>query len=1382
MSQQGNDGVRVAANGTVEGVRALVETLQNRLHVVEERERRREESEESSSSHTRRGSRGGGASSSSSESMHPYDVRAHLRRQHQQKRRNERNDVVGDVGDANRQVQRVRDQDDVQNTYVHAYTPKVEIPEFDGNGQPDDFLDWLHTVERIFEYQDVPGNKKVKLVAIKLRKHASLWWESLLKKRERRGKDKIRTWDKMVRELKKKFLPEDYKQDVFIKLQNLKQGAMSVSDYTADFDSLMIKANINEPEEQTIARYLAGLRVDIANGTTSKSPFAPKPKVDEKDKSKKGGDDAEKAKLRQERKCFKCHCFGHMAADCPNRRVVTLVEDNDDDNEEVTQVVEGEDWKRKNVFHTRCTCQGKVCMVIIDSGSFENLASVEMVEKLGLKTTPHPSPYKLSWLKDESDLRVTLRCVVPFSIGKHYSDEITLAPLKPNIVPTPKKEALLMTRKEVIRELRGEPIAFALVDENDVVQDSGLHPKLLPLFDEYGNVFPDEIPAGLPPLRDIQHQIDLIPGSVLPNKPTYRMSPKEYEELQRQVEELLQKGLIRESLSPCPVPALLVPKKDGSWRMCIDSRAINKITFDYRFPIPRLDDLLDQLHGAKVFSKIDLRSGYHQIRMKPLDEWKTTFKTRDSLYEWLVMPFGLSNAPNTFMRFMNHVPKSCVGECVVVYFDDILVYSPDEDSHIVDLRKVFDLLRNEKLYANVKKCHFFTHEVAFFGVYCFGRFIKGFSTIVAPITECLKSKKFCWTREAQASFDELKRRVTEAPTLKLLDFSAPFEVECDVSDDFYALVRALDHWSQYLLPQPFVLFSDHEALNFINQQHKLNRRHAKWVELLQSFSFSIKHKVGAQNVVADALSRKFTLLTSLQLQVVGFEAIRELYEHDEDFGDAWRSCHHGPSKLYSLVDDYLFYANRLCVPRCSLRLAIVEEAHGGTLSGHLGRAKTLYMVQQNYYWSRLERDVARHVLSCHDDNKEKNLRPILKRHSTLKSMEDDNNKPKPSNKKVSFDLDEDGFKKLIKKADHLPRPGSPSREGPDLIVGISTTSKELQVLPAVLDNGREALGGDVGEGHELFRSVRVLVEESLDSDKLHGYCFLNFQLLVIGGSKGWDLMRPRLIMEGMKRQGLIMDLKMAMESLIESLRPTNEEEDSVSFIDSYKSRSIEEHNGANVEHVSDKHGDVMDVQEDAMVDPGLNTSLEELRVGGIAHDRPLLGEAAQHQPLDRPSHAPSHGATGHNRPLHRASTGHNRPSHAASAHNRPMDPLAIPQGPMIRARAKRIVSRIIYVSRPYGFRIGREVTNPIGDKWYKIGSSGTMEGEQDQVNLATMLQTLMQRLDTKDTKFGALVDDVQQVKDGQNQQAQPPQQRANVAHNHERVQHQPRQVVPRMDL
>ncbi|KAJ0957077.1 putative nucleotidyltransferase, Ribonuclease H [Helianthus annuus] len=236
----------------------------------------------------------------------------------------------------------------------------------------------------------------------------------------------------------------------------------------------------------------------------------------------------------------------------------------------------------------------------------------------------------------------------------------------------------------------------------------------IPVISEYPKVFPEELP-GLPPDRQVEFRIDIIPGAAPVARAPYRLAPTEMKELRTQLDELLAKGFIRPSSSPWGAPILFVKKKDGSMRLCIDYRELNKVTIKNRYPLPRIDDLFDQLQGASYFSKIDLRSGYHQLKVRDEDVHKTAFRTRYGHYQFLVMPFGLTNAPAAFMDLMNRVCKPYLDKFVIVFIDDILIYSKNQADHEKHLRCILSLLQQEKLYAKFSKCEFWLREVQFLG-------------------------------------------------------------------------------------------------------------------------------------------------------------------------------------------------------------------------------------------------------------------------------------------------------------------------------------------------------------------------------------------------------------------------------------------------------------------------------------------------------------------------------------------------------------------------------------------------------------------------------------------------------------------------------------------
>uniref|UniRef100_A0A251V6N1 Putative reverse transcriptase domain, Ribonuclease H-like domain protein n=1 Tax=Helianthus annuus TaxID=4232 RepID=A0A251V6N1_HELAN len=339
----------------------------------------------------------------------------------------------------------------------------------------------------------------------------------------------------------------------------------------------------------------------------------------------------------------------------------------------------------------------------------------------------------------------------------------------------------------------------------------------IPVARDFPQVFPEDLP-GLPPHRQVEFQIELAPGAAPIARAPYRLAPTELEELSKQLQELLEKGFIRPSSSPWGAPVLFVKKKDGTFRMCIDYRELNKVTVKNRYPLPRIDDLFDQLQGSCYYSKIDLRSGYHQLRVRDEDVSKTAFRTRYGHYEFLVMPFGLTNAPAVFMDLMNRVCKPYLDRFVIVFIDDILIYSKSQEEHEQHLRLILELLRKEQLYAKFSKCDFWLREVHFLGHVVnkdgthvdpskvdsirnwpaprtpteirqflglagyYRRFIKDFSKIAQPLTMLTqKGVTYRWGDSQETAFQYLKDRLCSAPILSLPEGTDDFVVYCDAS-------------------------------------------------------------------------------------------------------------------------------------------------------------------------------------------------------------------------------------------------------------------------------------------------------------------------------------------------------------------------------------------------------------------------------------------------------------------------------------------------------------------------------------------------------------------------------------------------------------------------
>ncbi|KAK8616657.1 hypothetical protein V6N13_116627 [Hibiscus sabdariffa] len=413
-------------------------------------------------------------------------------------------------------------------------------------------------------------------------------------------------------------------------------------------------------------------------------------------------------------------------------------------------------------------------------------------------------------------------------------------------------------------------------------------------------------------------------------------------------------------------------------RLCIDYRQLNRVTIKNKYPLPRIEDLFDQLRDASVFSKINLRSGYYQMKVKDVDVPKTTFRTRYGHFEFLVMPFGLTNAPAAFMDLMNRVFKPYLDKFVVVFINDILIYSRNKDDHAEHLRIVLQTLRECQLYAKFSKS--------------------------LPLTKLLrKDQPFEWSEDRQRSFDKLKQALTHTPVLIQPEPGKEFTVYSDASHsglgcvlmqgnnvvayasrqlkphelnypthdlELAAIVFALKIWRHYLYGKKCHMFTDHKSLKYLLTQKYLNLRQRRWMKLLKDYDLVIDYHPGKANVVADALSRKLNsewkLLSELQVQSDLVSRIRELQRMDPELqkiADNLNAKHNSDFTVKS--DGLLYLKDRMCVPNDEvLRKEMLDEAHKSSFSIHPGSVKMYKDLKPLHWWPGMKSAITDYVSRC----------------------------------------------------------------------------------------------------------------------------------------------------------------------------------------------------------------------------------------------------------------------------------------------------------------------------------------------------------------------------------------------------------------------------------
>ncbi|GKB13006.1 putative reverse transcriptase domain-containing protein [Tanacetum coccineum] len=577
---------------------------------------------------------------------------------------------------------------------------------------------------------------------------------------------------------------------------------------------------------------------------------------------------------------------------------------------------------------------------------------------------------------------IPLLYIEPSNLGFSYEIEIASGQLveinklsrhKAEIVCHEKVFRIPLPNNEMVKVLGERPEEKVRHSKSTKVKEHKL--KDIVVVRNFSEVFPDDL-SGLPPSREIEFHIDLIPRAMLVAKSPYRLAPSEMEELSSQLKELQDKGFIRPSSSPMGVPVLFVKKKDGSFRMCISYRELNKLTIKNRYPLPRIDDLFDQLQGSQSFSKIDLRSRYHQLRVRKDDIPKTAFRTRYGHFEFTVMPFGLKNAPAVFMDLMNRVCRPYLDKFVIVFIDDILIFSRTMEEHEMHLGLILELLKKEKLYAKFSKTLLEVHSFLGLARY-YRRFIENFSILAKPLTILTKKlKEYVWGEEQERAFQTLKYKLCNVPVLALPDKLEDFVVYCDASGLRLGCVlmqrgKVIAYASRQLKIHEKNYTTHDLELGAVLFALKIWRHYlygTKSIEIFSDYDCEIRYHPGKANVVVEALSKneRFKPRRVQSINMTFQSSIKDKILAAQN--EASKAINTPVERLRGLdgqmehrSDGALHYLDRIWIPLTGdVRLMIIDEAHKSKYPIKAEHQRPSGLLQQpeipEWKWERIAMD------------------------------------------------------------------------------------------------------------------------------------------------------------------------------------------------------------------------------------------------------------------------------------------------------------------------------------------------------------------------------------------------------------------------------------------